>query len=147
MRHLAQRFGSEGQQVHRILGLDVDLIATRVAQHAPHRRRDHAVPVRIAEDHHAATDARVADEVTRVRPTHAQGGPLPAVIANLSGGHTNHGLPGSNVSTGRGNGTYPKSSPVEDRSSGFSSTASCKPLTRESTSIIRRSQWNPPSGA
>src|SRR4029079_9008078 len=132
MRHLAQRFGSEVQQVDRVLGLDVNLVAAGIAQDAPHRRRHHAVAIRVAEDDHAAPNARVADEVPSVRPPHDQGGSLPAVIANLSGGHTNHGLPSSNVSTGRGKGTYPKSSPVGAWSSGFSSTESRNALTRKS---------------
>src|SRR5262245_62281953 len=113
MRHLAQRLSPERQQVDRVLGLDVNLITAGVAEHASHRRRDHPVAVRIAEDHHPAADTRVADEVAGVGPPHAQGGSLPAVIANFSGGYTNHGLPGSNVSTGRGLGTYPNLAPAQ----------------------------------
>src|SRR5262245_477436 len=144
---LAQRLCSEGQQVDRVLGLDVNLIAARITEHTPHRRRHHSVTVGIAEDHHAATDARVTDEVARISPPHAKGGSLPAVIANLSGGHTNHGLPGSNVSTGPQKGTYSKVSRIGGRSSGFSSTVPRIALPRESMGIMRRSRWNPPCDA
>jgi len=91
----------------RTLLLMADQIAARVAENAPHWRRHHAVAVGIAEDHHATADARIADEVARISSPHAERGPLAAVIANLSGGYTNHGLPTANVSTGRAKGTYP----------------------------------------
>ncbi len=93
VRKLAQRLSPEGQQVDRIFGLDVDVVAAGVAQHAPDRRRDHAVAVRVAKDDHAATDARVADQVSRVGPSHAERSALTAVVANLSGSYADHEIP------------------------------------------------------
>src|SRR6185312_860337 len=90
VRHLAQRLGPEGQQVDRVLGLDVNLIAARVAQDAAHRRRHHAVAVGIAENHHAAADAGIADQVARIGPSQPERRPLPAVIPDFSGGDTDH---------------------------------------------------------
>src|SRR5262249_11163396 len=80
------RLGAEGELIDRVLGFDVELFAGGIAEDPAHRRRDHPVPVGIAEDHHTAPDARVADQVTRVAAADAERSALSTVVANLSRG-------------------------------------------------------------
>ena len=66
--HREQRLAVDLEAVDAVLGLDVDHLAAGLAEHALDRRRDHAVAVRVAEDHHAAADVRVRDQVPGVEP-------------------------------------------------------------------------------
>src|SRR5262245_35732064 len=82
------------EAVHAVLGLDVDHLAAGLAQHALDRRRDHPMAVRIPEDHHAAADVRVRDEVAGVEPTAGAGGPLIAQLSNLPCSDADHRVAG-----------------------------------------------------
>src|SRR4051812_455379 len=89
-RRHARRLGPEGQLVDRVLGLDVELLTAGIAEHALDRRRHHAMSIRIAEDHHAAADAGIADQVTGVGAADPERGALPSVIPDLSRGYADH---------------------------------------------------------
>jgi len=79
------------EAVDAVLGLDVDHLAAGLAEHALHRRRDHAVTVRVAEDHHAATDVRIRDQVAGVQASARATGSFGAELTNLAGRDADHG--------------------------------------------------------
>src|SRR5262249_25043311 len=89
--HREQRLAVDLQTVDAVLGLDVDHLATRLAEHALHRRRDHAMPMRVAKDHHAASDVRVGDQVSGVNPATIPTWTLGAELTNLPCRDANHG--------------------------------------------------------
>src|SRR5688572_30374586 len=88
--HREQRLAVDLQAVDAVLGLDVDHLAARLAEHALHRGGDHPVAVRVAEDDHAASDVRVADQVARVDTTDPDRSTFGTVIADLARGYADH---------------------------------------------------------
>ena len=80
------------ETVDAVLGLDVNLRAGRLAEYALDRRRDHAVSVRVAEDHHASTDHGVTDQVPRIDPTERNTRPLSGLVADLPRRDANHAV-------------------------------------------------------
>jgi hypothetical protein len=89
--HREQRLAVNLEAVHAVLGLDVDHLAARLAEDSLHRRRDHAVAVRIAEDHHSATDVRVRDQVAGVDPPTRSSRALRPELTNLACRDADHG--------------------------------------------------------
>src|SRR5690606_8753439 len=95
--HREQRLTVNLEPVDAVLGLDVELVRVGLGQDPLHRGGDHPVPMRIPEDHHAATDDGVADEVPGVQPADADRAPLAAMVADLARSNADHRLDSSKI--------------------------------------------------
>src|SRR6185436_7936745 len=92
--HRKQRLAVDLQAVHAVLGLDVDNLAARLAEHALDRRRDHAVAMRVTENHHPASDVVIRDQVPGVEPSVGASRSLASELANLPCSDADHGVAG-----------------------------------------------------
>src|SRR4051812_48109922 len=80
----------EREPVDAVLGLDIDRLPLGIGEHALDPRGDHGMTVGVAENDHAPSNYRVADEESVVDATDAYGGALPPVIAYLARGDVSH---------------------------------------------------------
>src|ERR1041385_1751921 len=99
--HREQRLAVDLEAVDAVLGLDVDHLAARLAQHALDRRGDHPVTVWIAKDHHATPDVRAGDQVAGVETSAGSVRPLTSQLANLACSDADHGVARYSLRDGR----------------------------------------------